>query len=288
MIKSLRLFSFCLLAGSLSAAEIVLPRDDFFPGWKRSGPSVTFIKADLFNHIDGGAELFIEFGFEKVAIQHYKKGSAELTLEVYEMELPESALGVYLMKCGRETPFPEIPARNSSETAQATILRGRYFLLINNFSGGAELQPAMVALAKEALAKIPDVSASGRLFELLPPKDRLAGSERLIRGPVVLQPYYTFGEGDILQLEGKVFGVAANYREGSESVSTRFIIPYPDEVRAGSVYNNLLANLDPYLKVLETREGVFLFEDFQEKFGIVEIKGATLDIRVNLSLRPKI
>jgi hypothetical protein len=288
MTKSLRVCLFLALAGSLSAAEIVLPGDNFFPGWKRSEQPAIFIKADLFNHIDGGAELFLEFGFEKAAIQHYKKGLAELTLEVYEMELPESALGVYLIKCGRETPFPEIPARNSSEAAQATILRGRHFLLVNNFSGGAELQPAMIALAKAVLAKIPDVPASGRLFELLPSKDRLSGSERLIRGPVVLQPYFTFGEGDILQLEGKIFGAVANYREAPEAVFTRFVIPYPDEIRAVAVYKNLLANLDPYLKVLETREGAFVFEDYREKFGIVELKGSTLDIRVNLSLRPKI
>jgi len=290
MIKPLRIviLLFCALAGTPVAAEIVVPGDDFFPGWKRSGPAVTFIKADLFNHIDGGAELFIEFGFEKVAVQHYKKGLAELTLEVYEMELPESALGVYLMKCGRETPFPEIPARNSSEAAQATILRGRHFLLVNNFSGGEELRPAMAALAKAALAKIPEAPASNRFFELLPVKDRLPGSERLIRGPVVLQPYFTFGEGDILRLEGKIFGAVANYREGSEAVFTRFIIPYPDQARASSVYKYLLANLDPYLKVLEARDTVFVFEDFQEKFGLVELKGSILDIRVNLGQRPKI
>jgi hypothetical protein len=272
----------------LPTAEIVLPGDNFFPGWKRSGTPAVFVKADLFNHIDGGADLFLEFGFEKAVVQHYKKGAAELTLEVYEMELPESALGVYLMKCGRETPFTEILARNSSETAQATILRGRHFILINNFGGGTELQPAMIALAKALLAKIPDVPASIRLFDLLPAKDRLAGTERLIRGPVVLQPYFTFGEGDILQLEGKIFGVVANYREGSDAVFTRFIIPYPDEARAGSVYQNLLANLDPYLKVLEAREKALVFEDFQEKFGLVELKGAILDIRVKLGLRPKI
>ena len=288
MNKTLGVFLFAAFAAAALAEEVVLPGDDFFPGWKRSGPSVTFVKADLFNHIDGGAELFLEFGFEKVAIQHYKKGSAELTLEVYEMELPESALGVYLMKCGRETLFPEIPARNSSEAAQATILHGRHFLLVNNFSGGEELRPAMIALAKAVLAKIPNVLASGRLFELLPSNDRLAGSERLIRGPVVLQPYFTFGEGDILQLEGKIFGAVASYREAPEAVYTRFVIPHPDEVRAGAVYKNLLANLDPYLKVLETREGAFVFEDYREKFGLVELKGSTLDIRVNLSLRPKI
>jgi len=198
-----------ILAAPLAAAEIVLPGDDFSPGWKRSGAAATFIKADLFNHIDGGAELFLEFGFEKAAVQRYKKGRAELTLEVYEMELPESALGIYLMKCGRESPFEDIPARNSSETAQATIVRGRHFLLVDNYSGGDELKPAMIALAKAALAKIPDVPASRRLFDLLPPEDRLPVTERLNRCPVVLQPYFTLGEGDILELDGKTFSVVA-------------------------------------------------------------------------------
>lgn len=288
MIQALRWLIGLALAASLGAAEIALPADGFSPGWKRSGPASSFIKSDLFNHIDGGADLFLEFGFEKVIVQHYKKGAAELTLEVYEMELPESALGVYLMKCGRETPFPEIPARNSSEIAQATILRGRHFILINNFGGGAELQPAMISLANALLTKIPDVPVSTRLFDLLPVKDRLAGTERLLRGPVVLQPYFTFGEGDILQLEGKIFGAAANYREGAETVFTRFIIPYPDEARASAVYANLLANLDPYLKVLESRERAFVFEDYKGRYGLVELKGPVLDIRVNLSIRPKI
>jgi hypothetical protein len=114
------------------------------------------------------------------------------------------------------------------------------------------------------------------------------GSERLVRGPYGLQPYFTFGEGDILQLGGRIFGVVANYRESPNAVFLRFIIPYAGETQAGSVYANLLANLDPYLKVLETREGAFVFEDHRGKFGIVERKGSNLDIRVNLDLRPKI
>jgi hypothetical protein len=36
------------------------------------------------------------------------------------------------------------------------------------------------------------------------------------------------------------------------------------------------------------RDTSFTFIDFREKYGLVEIKGPTLDIRVNLSLRPKI
>jgi hypothetical protein len=69
MKPALRVFLVLAMAGSLAAAELVLPGDEFFPGWKRDGKPSVFIKADLFNHIDGGADLFLEFGFERTLVQ---------------------------------------------------------------------------------------------------------------------------------------------------------------------------------------------------------------------------
>lgn len=117
------LFWLLFSAASVLASEIILPKDDFVPGWKRSGKAVAFIKADLFNYIDGGAELFLEFGFEKLSIQRYARGKSELTLEVYEMDSPESALGIYLTKCGLETPVKGIAARNSGRNRSSRSSR---------------------------------------------------------------------------------------------------------------------------------------------------------------------
>jgi len=267
-------------------ADIKLPGDGFAPGWKTGGAPRTFLKADLFNHIDGGAELFLEFGFENVIVQRYVRGKAELALEAYEMEGAEAALGAYLLKCGRETPLPGIPARNSSEAAQFTILKGRYFILIDNPDGDKALVPAMTALAATLLEKIPAFSADARLFDLLPKEKRLAGSERLLRGPFGLQPYYTFGEGDILGLKGRIFAVLANYEEPQGQASTRIVVPYPSPAEALTVFRGLKANLDPYLKILDAGETAFSFVDFRERYGRVRLSGAKLDLAVNLPVRP--
>ncbi|MDH7494192.1 MAG: hypothetical protein QHH44_09915, partial [Candidatus Saccharicenans sp.] len=151
---------FWVLLGFLSSSNllfsaVVLPGDDFYPGWKKSDRLITFTRVDLYNYIDGGAELFLEFGFEKVYIQGYRSVNSELTLEIYQMESPESALGVYLAKCGQETPVEGIAARNSGEESQFTILRERYFIHINNFEGGKELFPVMLALARATLQNLP-------------------------------------------------------------------------------------------------------------------------------------
>lgn len=288
-LRRARLLFFCLFLCWTSAvfgAEVIIPQDGFAPGWKRSGRLSTFIKADLFNHIDGGAELFLEFGFEKLSIQRYVYEKRELTLEIYEMQSPEAGLGIYLMKCGQETPVRGIRARNSGDESQLTILKNKFFIYVDNFSGDPKSLPAMVGLAEKTLESIPEVPPMG-LLEQLPKESQVIQSQRLIRGPVALQSFFTFGEGDLFGLHGKIFGVLANYRADSGDVYTRFIIPYPDQKQALAAYENLRLNLDPYLKVLKTRAGGFVFLDYKKKYGLAELKGSTLDILFNLPSLPK-
>lgn len=135
-------------------AQELLPPDGFAPAWKAAGRPRTFIEKDLFNHIDGGAELFLEFGFRKLTVQTYASGETEIDYELYEMSEAASALGIYLMNAGRETPWTEIPARNSSEEAQIVAIKGPFYLKVNNFAASAALRPAMIALIRSALDRL--------------------------------------------------------------------------------------------------------------------------------------
>jgi len=274
-----------LAAGAAPAeavAQSVLPGDGFSAGWKLSGRPRTFISQDLFNHIDGGAELFLEFGFARLQVQAYGDGTSELAAAVYEMENATSALGVYLMKMGRETPFAEVAARNSSETSQLNIVKGRYFVQIDNFDEKPAPRAAAVALANAVLALLQDEKPAA-VLDRLPAEKRVPGSERLVRGPYALQPYYTFGEGDILRLGGKIFAALAEYTAADGSRFTRLLVPYPDAAAAAAALENLAANLDPYLKRLETKPGRLAFVDFEKKYGTTELRENVLDIRFKLT-----
>jgi len=146
----------------------------------------------------------------------------------------------------------------------------------------------MTALAAAFLAPIPAPAPDPHLWEPLPKEKRIGGSERLIRGPIGLQPFYTFGEGDILGLGGKIFGVLASYEEGGGQASTRLSIIYPGTVEGRNIFLGLRANLDPYLKILDGRETVFSFVDFRERYGLVRLTGAKIDISFHLPVRPKL
>jgi hypothetical protein len=254
-------------------------------GWIKGGPPAEFHGGNLFDYIDGGAEIFLEFGFDRLLVQDYKKGDSEIGLELFHMESPAAALGIYLMKCGVETPIEGVPARNSGDKTQFTILKGRFFIHINNPGGSESLLPVMVDLARILLKSIPQ-GEPVILLDKLPEEDKVPGSERLIRGPYALQSIFTFGEGDVFELQGRIFALAADYRDQEGEPSTRLIIPYPDELRAASAFRNLLDKLDPYLKLIDKGDRGLAFEDYRGKFGTVERNGPTLEIRLNLIARP--
>ena len=264
------------------ASAFQVPDDGFFPGWTKDGRSRAFQKMDLFNHINGGAELYLEFGFENLTVQRYAKAGAELILEIYEMENPAAALGLYLMQSGRETPWPEFAERNSSEPEQAVFVKGRWIVQVNNLSGEIRSVPAMKALAGRVLAAIREEPAV-TLLNRVPAEGKIPGSERLIRGPLALQQFFTFGEGDILRLGGRVFGMLADYEGASGSTFTRLIIPYEDGPAAASAFSYLREHLDPYLKTIQSGPDGFTFEDFARRRGRVGLAKNVLDIRFKMA-----
>ena len=286
MLKTM--LTICLILASFAEtmADSIIPKNDFVAGWTQSESLLRFEAGNLYSRIDGGAELFLEFGFKELLVQDYSKGDGEISLEIYRMESPEAALGIYLAKCGEETHIEGIAARNTGNRYQFIIAKGSCFIQIDNFSGDSTYIPVMIELAKQSLTAIPEGNPV-TLLDNLPKTNLVHGSERIIRGPYGLQAIFTFGKGDVLQLDGKVYGVVGDYSSDSSVAFTRIVISYPNTKKAASAYENLLINLDSYLKVLNNWESGFVFEDYRNKFGIVEITGQTIEIRINLLKKPQ-
>jgi len=273
--------------------EPVFPPDGFVKGWKAKGQTREFTHNGLYGHINGGSELFLEFGFEVLHVRRYQdsSGTEEISLETYRMKSPEAALAIYLMKCGAEVPVPGIDnqVRQTGDNYQVTLLKGSYFIAVNNFNGNASLIPVMVRMANLVLENIPPAKPVD-LFHFLPGEDRVPGSEMLFRGPYSLQAIYTLGEGDVLLQENKVFGVTAQYLDKKNHANpgvnpetfNRLVIPYPDESSSQKAYAHLKANLDSYIKVISTGENELTFEDYRGKFGRISIKKEIISIEVNL------
>ncbi|MBD3223101.1 MAG: hypothetical protein GF313_00110, partial [Caldithrix sp.] len=68
-----------------AGASITLPDDRFAGDWQKSGTPLTFDRENLYGRINGGAEIFLEYGFEQLLVQKYMNAQKRLELEIYRM-----------------------------------------------------------------------------------------------------------------------------------------------------------------------------------------------------------
>jgi hypothetical protein len=262
----------------------LLPLDGFSGAWKKNGPTKVFRSEDLYGHINGGAEAFLELGFDQLTVQKYRDGANELAVEIYRMTDPTAARGIYLARCGKETPDPALKERHTASRNQILLQRNRYYLVLYNTAGGAANAPMLVRAAQAIVPKLP-ADAPVPALALLPPAGLVPGSARIIRGPVGLQALYTLGDGDILQLGGKITGAAGDYKDAA-GASTLIVVDYPSPAAATAAFKHLKANLDTYLKPASATDSRLVFQDYEKKFGVASVNGKRLEIRLHLAKPP--
>lgn len=268
----------CILAAAVVGAEDAKIPTPSSPIPEKPTHELRFVGHDLFGHINGGAELYYELGFIDLVVREYPAGGNTISVEIYRMTSPQSALAIYLCNRGTEKRLPELEVRNTWNVYQLSMVKGDCFIQVNNFSGVEELLPAAVELAHRTMDEIPG-SDPVLLLDRLPKENLVPGSELIIRGPYSLQKIYTFGEGDILQMKDTYFGVAGRYTDGEGNGHDRIFVDYPDTETARSAYDNLVFGLDSYLEVIGESENSFSFKDYWGKFGFVLLEGNRMELQ---------
>lgn len=239
-----------------------------------------FKASNLYGHINGGAELFLELGFKQLTVDYYSNGKNEIVIETYEMDSPESALAIYLQKCSSEKPVKNVKTRNTGDRFQISCVKSNYYIIINNQSGKEELFNQMITLCNNSLGQIKGAEKV-QLLSVLPKKNMISGSITIFRGMYSLQSIYTFGEGDVLLQKGKLFGISADYNSG-EGKYTLLKIRYPSTSEALKAFNNLILKLDNTKKIISRNKNNLIFKDHSGKFGKVELNDKNIDLKINL------
>ncbi len=151
------------------------------PGWSAKGPVREYDAKTLYECIDGAADLFLAYGFLRLATADYASdvGERAVTVEIYDMGEPLRAFGVF----ASERP-PDVKARDLGNQGYAgdgvvAFWQGREYVKISQLSGEG-LEDAL-AFARATAALIPASSGLPAEFARLPAADRVRDSERYVR-----------------------------------------------------------------------------------------------------------
>jgi len=146
------------LASGGNSLSSLMPGDGTPPGWQRKGQENLFAGAELYRHIDGGAELYIQFGFDRLAVQDYVKDGHEVRVEIYKMNDPAGA-GAVFAEITKDMKMQSLYGTTCVlDDYQIFFRRGAYCVSITTYETGAEPLAAMAALAAKIDMTLIDLS----------------------------------------------------------------------------------------------------------------------------------
>jgi hypothetical protein len=218
-----------------------------------------------------------------VTVQKYAAGADEIVVDLYAMRDAAAALGIYLGRCGDETPTPGLDLRHTAGRHELLAAQGRFYVVVEDLSGRGERAAELVAFARPR-PSLPAAEPVGAL-DLLPTNGRVPGSERLIRGPLALESFIQLGEDDILQLGGRVTAAAASY-QGSAGRFTLVVVPYADSATARRAFEHVQTHLDREIRPLSRTASRLVFRDYSGTYGEVLLDEARIRLRLGLGERP--
>jgi hypothetical protein len=192
------------LVPAVSALDLkaYLPSARDLPGWAPSGEPQHYVGEDLYTYIDGGAEIYQEYGFKQVLAQDYKNTAGKsLTLEIYEMKSPDAAYGVFTFKASGKGRAVAIGQAAELEDYYLNVWKGSLVLTLVGFDESAESLAGIQAVAKAADAKIPAGGARPALMGRFPDAWARANHVKYFTGVLGLFNIDAFFKGDVFKFE---------------------------------------------------------------------------------------
>lgn len=231
-----------VLSVSLKALSFEPPQIE---GWEQDGAVKTFDKSNLFNHINGAAEFYFSYNFQKVWVVRYKKGDAELTLEIYDHGNPDYAYGIYSMERSPEAEVQEIGTQGYYEDAILNFVIDRYYVKMNSYREPDAGSGVLLKTAHEVAPTLSENTNLPALVDLFPEENLIPNSRQFISN--------TF-----MGLEFLSKAYRANYKN-DEGKLTMFIMERENQEQIKEILRNYFEFAG--MEVPEFKEGKFVVED---------------------------
>ena len=221
--------------------ESLLPQK--VKGFEKSDKAKSFDRKNLYDYLDGGAELYLAYDFQSLLVQDYKAGEKSITVEVYLMETSQDAFGLYSLD--QEGENIQIGDRANYGSGLLKFWKGNYFVRITDMNGNDQYKEAILQLGKNIESKIEIKGQKPELLSKLPPEGLIPNSQRFFHKQIILNNLYFLSTENLLNLNESTSAAMGDYLLGKMNLKLLLIF-YPDSSSAKSSFDNFCTK---YLKV---------------------------------------
>ena len=208
--------------------EDLLPAASCGPGWLVEGKTLSYDRDTLSDRIDGEAELYFPYGFQRMAAARYLPGKspgAGMDVGIYRLGSLLDAFGMFANYRQKEGRSLAVGAGSSLGPSQLFLYQGSYFVQIQITGSENPDQQALAECGRVVAARLPGSAQRPAELAAFDRPDLVKGSERYL--PESLLGYDFLNKGLMADavLEGKtlqVFLLLGTTRETAAAAFDRY------------------------------------------------------------------
>lgn len=213
---------------------------ELFPdieGFTRSNDVVSYRPDNLFEYINGAAELYLMYDFSGLNLQQYRdKDENTITIEIYDHKTVNNSFGIYSQERPYECEYLDIGARATYMEGYLNFYQGRYYVKIAGYNLGAKDRDYLTSTAKKVSGLLKEETSSPAMLALFPEKAKVANREEFIPKDFLGYSFFT-----------KAF--TAEYQDTGSTTYKLFIIETPDRA-------NLEKSIGEYKKAANIKNDI--------------------------------
>jgi hypothetical protein len=166
----------------LSAAEKELTSAfPSFAGWTKKGEPEVYTPDNLFEYIDGAAEVFLGYDFQKLATLTYENDQKNsYTVDVYQHSSDRNGFGIYSQEKPVEGHFLPIGVQGYYEKGVLNFVKGHYYVKMSGYDLGDNDEKVLTGAAREIAAALEGTGTFPPVLKCFPEKGKIANSEAYI------------------------------------------------------------------------------------------------------------
>jgi hypothetical protein len=171
-------------AGAAAGPNIfrLLPEASDVRPWTLTDRRLSYDASTLSDYIDGAAETYLDYGFNRVASQEYSSGGESVVCSVYEMRDAEAAFGIFSSLRSPRKRRLEVGDDGFRADAQLAFWQARYYVTVETYTPRGAADRALETFARAVSGRIGVRSGPPPILSRLPPRDLRPSTDRLLKG----------------------------------------------------------------------------------------------------------
>ena len=157
---------------------------ELFPdikGWEKSKEIQIYTPQNLYEYINGAAELYLSYDFQELQVAEYlNRHNVTVIAEIYRHKTPVRAFGIYSQERPIEGNFLKIGAQGYVEEPILNFVVGNAYVKINSYDVGEETGEVLQTFANKVAANLGGKGSLPKILTCFPEEGKRQNSERFI------------------------------------------------------------------------------------------------------------